>query len=89
LLKLSDGRTFQGVEGLKGILDSNRQGFVECLADKMLIYALGRGVEPDDRATVQKIAADVAANQYRFSSLILGIVNPSSPSNPSARICSC
>jgi hypothetical protein len=40
----------------------------------MLIYAIGRGLEYDDRAAVDQIAAAVKKNQYRFSSLVLGVV---------------
>jgi mono/diheme cytochrome c family protein len=71
---LPDGRKFEGALGLKAILDSNPKAFAQCLAEKMLIYALGRGVTPADRTTVQQIADALAANQYRFSSLVLGIV---------------
>ena len=72
---LPDGRKFEGAMGLKGILDSKPQAFAQCLAEKMLIYALGRGVSSSDRTTVQQISGAIAANQYRFSSLVLGIVN--------------
>jgi len=45
------------------------------LTRKMLIYALGRGLEPSDAAAVKEIVRKVAADNYRISSLILGIVN--------------
>jgi hypothetical protein len=41
----------------------------------MLTFALGRGVESSDRAAVRKITAGVIASQYKFSSVVLGIVN--------------
>jgi hypothetical protein len=71
---LPDGRSFKGAEGLIAILKSEKNAFTESLTEKLLTYALGRGVERHDRPTVKKIAANVAANQYRFSSLALEIV---------------
>ncbi len=71
---LPDGRSFKGTEDLIGILKTERNAFTEALTEKLLTYALGRGVERHDRATVKKIAANVAANQYRFSNLVLEIV---------------
>lgn len=70
---LPDGRTFNGPEELKAILKADREAFVECLAVKLLTYALGRGLESYDRPAVKRIAAEVAAHDYRFSSLVLAI----------------
>lgn len=72
---LPDGRSFQGADGLKAILKSNPDTFAACLAEKLLVYALGRGVERYDRATIKKIVASVSDSHYRMSSLVLGIVN--------------
>jgi hypothetical protein len=44
------------------------------MVEKMMTYALGRGMENFDRCTVKDIAADVAKNDYRFSALVNGIV---------------
>lgn len=71
---LPDGRTLKGAEDLINILKSERRSFAEGLTEKLLTYALGRGVGQGDRATVRKIAATVAARDYRFSSLVLEIV---------------
>ena len=71
---LPDGRTFEGPEGLKTILKADRDAFTQCLASKLLTYALGRGLERTDRPTVQGIAKRVAANDYRFSALAMEIV---------------
>ena len=49
--------------------------FVSTLTDKLLIYALGRGVEPFDAPAVRQIVRDASRKDFRFSSLILGIVN--------------
>ena len=72
---LPDGRTFTGPQGLKSILKAQPDAFAETLARKLLIYALGRGLEPADDVAVKQIVTKVAADNYRFSSLILGIVN--------------
>ena len=54
---------------------SDPNAFAKAMTEKMLIYALGRGEEPYDRPAVNQIVAGLAANQYRFSSLALGIIN--------------
>ena len=71
---LPDGRSFEGPQGLESILKAQPDVFAECLARKLLIYALGRGLEPRDDPAVKQIVKNVAANNYRFSSLVLGIV---------------
>lgn len=71
---LPDGRGFQGADDLKRILSADRGRFAECVADKMLTYALGRGLERYDRRTVKDIATKVAAKDYRFSGLVVEIV---------------
>lgn len=60
---------------MKAILRGDRDAFAECLTEKILIYALGRGLEPYDKPTVKQISGDVAAHDYRFSRLVLDIVN--------------
>jgi hypothetical protein len=71
---LPDGRTFTGAGELKTILRSEREAFARGLTGKLMTYALGRGLERYDRRTVRTIAASVAADNYRFSSLVRGIV---------------
>ena len=73
--RLPDGRKFTGADGLASILMSDPNSFAKAMTEKMLIYALGRGLEAYDRPVVNQIVAGLAANQYRFSSLVLGIVN--------------
>jgi mono/diheme cytochrome c family protein len=72
---LPDGRSFKGPDGLKTILKADHNAFAECLTSKLLTYALGRGLERYDRSTVKEITRRVAANDYRFSSLVLEIAN--------------
>ncbi len=72
---LPDGRSFTTPEGMKQILKDDPQTFARCIAEKLLTYALGRGVERYDRPAMNAIVARMAADQYRFSSLVLGIVD--------------
>ncbi len=48
--------------------------FVQTMTEKFLIYALGRGLEPYDMPTVRKIVRDASRDNYRFSSIVMGIV---------------
>lgn len=73
--ELPGGKIFNGSAELKGILASRRDTFAECLTEKVMIYALGRGLEGYDRRAVRKIVENLSANDYRFSTLISGIVN--------------
>lgn len=73
--ELPDGRSFNGPHGLKSILKAQPDRFTETLTRKLLMYALGRGLETSDVAAVNEIVSKVAADDYRMSSLILGIVN--------------
>jgi mono/diheme cytochrome c family protein len=70
---LPDGRSFKGFQDLLAILRADPGALTECLADKMLTYALGRGLERSDRKTVKAIVERVAKDDYRFSTLVLEI----------------
>jgi len=72
---LPDGRTFKGPAELRRILVADRSAFVEGLTEKLLTYALGRGLERYDKPVIKTISKGLAANDYRFSRLVLGIVN--------------
>lgn len=72
---LPGGKNFKGSAELKSILMSNRGAFAECLTEKLMTYALGRGLEGFDRRAIKRITAGLEANDYRFSALISGIVN--------------
>jgi hypothetical protein len=68
-----DGSRFQGADGLRSaLLQSDR--FVATLTEKMMTYALGRGLEYYDAPAVRAILRDARQDEYRFSSLIAGIV---------------
>jgi hypothetical protein len=71
---LPDGRSFKGHEDLRALMKADAKSFTEGVAEKMLIYALGRGLEHSDKKNVRTIADKVAKDGYRFSSLVLGIV---------------
>ena len=66
---------FDGPAELKKILLNRREAFARNLTERMLAYALGRGVEFCDRPTVKKITSALAENDYRISTLILEIAN--------------
>ena len=59
---------------LRRALVSRPEVFVGTLTEKLLIYALGRGLDDRDMPTVRAIVRDAARDNYRFSSLILGVV---------------
>ncbi len=65
---------FQGPAELRAALRSRRDAFARCLAEKMLTYALGRGLDRADRRVVDRIVARLARDGYRFSALVLAIV---------------
>jgi hypothetical protein len=71
---LPSGRSFRGPRELKGILKEKQKDFVHCLSEKMLIYALGRGLEAGDACVVDRIGEGMAADQNRFSRLVVEIV---------------
>jgi hypothetical protein len=72
---LPGGKSFQGAKDLKQILRGQSDAFTRNLTEKMLTFALGRGLEPFDRRAVGDIVRKVEQNQYRFSTLVLEIVN--------------
>ena len=72
---LPDGTAVNGLAGLKKVVLDRRDEFVECLAGKMLTYALGRGLDFYDQPTVRAIRAQAASQDYRFSSMIVAIAN--------------
>ena len=72
--ELPTGETINGPEGLKKVLKS-RETFIRTLAEKMLTFALGRGLEYFDKCAVDDICKDLKANGHRFSALLSGVVN--------------
>jgi hypothetical protein len=72
---LPDGTKFDGPAGLREVLVAKQDMFVENFAEQLLTYALGRGVEEYDRPVLRQITRDATSENYRWSSIILGIVN--------------
>lgn len=72
--ELPDGSRFAGPAELKQVLIKKEDAFRRCLTEKMLTYALGRGLGPTDRPWVDAIAAAVAKDQNKLSSMVLEIV---------------
>jgi mono/diheme cytochrome c family protein len=71
---LPDGSTFDGMAGLRRALLKRPELFVSTVTERLLTYALGRGVDYYDAPAVRAIAQGARGNDYRFSSLVLGIV---------------
>ena len=70
---LPDGAAFDGLPALRDVLHGRRAEFVATVTEKLLTYALGRGVEPYDRPAIRAIVREAADDDYRWSSIILGI----------------
>ena len=75
---LPDGTAFNGPAGLRDVLLSRRDLFVENFIERLLTYSLGRGVEEYDRPVIRKISREAAPDDYRWSSIILSIVKTKS-----------
>ena len=71
---LPDGRKFNGPEGLRRMLREDKDVFVRCVVEKMLTYALGRGLEPYDRPAINRCMEALSKNNDRFSTLLIEIV---------------
>ena len=72
--EFADGSKFSGPGDLKSIILAKREDFVRCLAEKMLTYALGRGVEYYDRPTIEKIVRSMPGQEYKIQGMIQEIV---------------
>ena len=72
---LPDGSKFEGVAGLQQALLKYPDVFATTFAEKLLTYALGRGVEYYDAPSIRKVVREAKKADYKFSSFILGIVN--------------
>jgi mono/diheme cytochrome c family protein len=70
---LPGGIKFDGPAGLEKYLKTKKELFTRCLSEKMLTYAIGRGLENYDRCNLDAIIKNVAKNNYQFSSLVLAV----------------
>ena len=76
--QLLSGQSFKDVRDLKKILKGDlRRDFYRCLTEKLLTYALGRGLDYHDVETVDQIIARIERNDGRFSALLMGIIESS------------
>ena len=73
--ELLDGTKVNGVVTLRQALLRQPDLFVGTVTEKLMIYALGRGLQPYDMPSVRAIVRDTAQSNYRFSSIVMGIVN--------------
>ena len=72
--QLADGSPVDGVVTLRQAILDRPELFIGTMTEKLMTYALGRGVGPEDMPAVRRVLRDASANQNRFSSLVLGIV---------------
>jgi len=72
--KLVDGTAVNGPSDLRNALLRHPEQFVQTLTEKLMTYAVGRGLEYFDMPTVRKIVKDARRDDYRFSSIVMGIV---------------
>ena len=71
---LADGTEFVGVSGLEQALLKRPELFVQTLTEKLMTFALGRGLEHYDAPAVRRIVRDAKREDYRFSKIVVGIV---------------
>jgi hypothetical protein len=71
---LSDGTKVSGIVALREALLRRPDVFVQTLTEKLLVYALGRGLTADDMPVVRKIVREAGLKQYRVTALLDGIV---------------
>ena len=72
--KLVDGTTVNGPSDLRNALLAHPEQFVQTFTEKMTMYALGRGIQYFDMPSVRKIVKDAKRDNYKFSSIVMGIV---------------
>jgi hypothetical protein len=73
--KLPDGTGFDGPAGLRKILlEKHRDEFIQTFTEKLFVYALGRGLEPQDKPAVRSIVRQAARENYRMSAFLAAIV---------------
>jgi hypothetical protein len=71
---LPDGSRFTGIDPLEEGLVKRPELFVGTLTEKMMTFALGRGIEPYDGPAIRKILREAKKREYRFSAVVVGIV---------------
>jgi hypothetical protein len=71
---VTDGTRVEGIKGLRDLSVRKREMFTEVVIEKLLTYAIGRGLEYDDMPLVRALSRSAAKDNFRFSSLIMGVV---------------
>ena len=71
--QLPDGSKFDGVQGLRASLAAHPERFAHTVAEKLMTYALGRGVEAYDMPAIRKILRDTQVGGYKLQDVILGV----------------
>ena len=71
---IADGTPLEGVHSLREVLVEKSDQFAKVVIEKLLTYALGRGVEYPDMPIIRSIAEGAADSNYQFSSILMGIV---------------
>jgi hypothetical protein len=72
---LPSGQSFKGATDLKKILLKDQPAFARALAEKLLTYGLGRGVESSDKCSIDAIVKKAGENDYRFESLLIAVID--------------
>lgn len=72
-VELSNGTAINGPTSLKQELRKNESAFVRCLAEKLLVYALGRELKVADQKAIDKVVAHTRANDYKLSEMIIAV----------------
>jgi len=71
---MPDGTKFAGPSGLQDVLMSRKEQFVDAFTERLMIYALGRGVDAGNQPSIRAIRTNAAKDNYRIQDIILGIV---------------
>jgi hypothetical protein len=72
---LPDGTKFGGLRDFRQALTAHPDRFAANLTEKLLVYALGRGIEPYDQPAIRAIVREAQKADFRFSSIVMGIAN--------------
>jgi hypothetical protein len=70
----NDGVPLEGVHSLRDYMVQNGEQFAQVVADKLLTYAIGRGLEYEDMPMLRSITADVARDDFRFTPLLMAVI---------------
>jgi hypothetical protein len=71
---VTDGTRVEGIKGLRDLVVRKQEMFVEVVTENLLTYATGRGLDYKDMPLVRSLVHNAAKDNYRFSSLIMGVI---------------